>query len=402
MMYPNLKVASFLASRSLKRGGRGGSLLLVIIVALVFTNMLFLSSLIQGAVQLFNENTIEYSTSDILIVPGGEERYIHEVDAVLTKVNSVPGVRRSSARYTIGATLYSRKNALSLPVTAFRPGDEREVTGIHLRMMEGEYLSEHDSGEIVIGSLVAGNADESMDIFESLKGVRVGDSIEVIYANGARKEYRVKGIFNTKFYQTDYSVFVTWEEMERVLGGENREASNVAVKVEQGRDLDAMVRSLMRFGVQEDVKTWKAAMGQAVEQAVESYGIINSITVLVSLVIAVVVIFVVNMIKALNSRRQIGIMRAIGIERSIVLQSTLFQVMFLAFLGTMLGLLIMQGLIMYFQLFPLEFPEGNVSLYVSSQDMFTHAVLLFITSSIAGVIPVWRITGEPVLEAMRR
>ncbi len=401
-MFQNQKVALFLATRTLKRSGKGGLLLVIVIIAMVFTNMLFLSSLVQGAVQLFNENTIEFSTSDILIEPRGDERYIDNLDTLLTKVNNAPGVRRASARYTLGATLYSEDKALSLPVTAFRPQDEREVTRIHTRMQEGEFLSSGDTDAILIGSLVAGNEDESQDLFESLGGVRVGDSIEVIFANGVRKEYRVKGIFATKFYQVDYTAYITWEEMNRVLGRENNQASSVAVNVEQGRDLDSMVTSLMRFGVQEDVKTWKTAMGQAVEQAVESYDIINSITVIVSLIIAVVIIFIVNMIKALNNRRQIGILRAIGIERSIIVQSYIFQVMFIALLGTILGLLLMQGLIVYFQTYPLEFPEGNVSLYVKPVDMVVNAVYLFFTACFAGMVPAWRITREPVLDAMRR
>jgi len=401
-MFQDQKVALFLAIRSLKRSSLSGLLLVIMIIALVFTNMLFLSSMVQGAVQLFNENTIEYSTSDILIEPRGDERYIERADTLLTRVNNAPGVRRASARYTLGATLYSEDKSLSLPVTAFRPLDEREVTSIHTQMLEGEYLSSGDTKAIMIGLLVAGNEDESQDLFESLGGVRVGDSIDVIFANGIRKEYRVKGIFSTKFYQVDYSAYVTWEEMEQVLGQKNTQASNIAVNVEQGRDLDAMVTSLMRFGVQEDVKTWKTAMGQAVEQAVESYDILNNITVLVSLIIGMVVIFIVNMIKALNNRRQIGILRAIGIDRSIIIQSYVFQIMVIALLGTILGLFIMQGLIVYFDIYPLEFPEGDVSLYVKPLDMTMNAVYLFFTACIAGTIPAWRITREAVLNAMRR
>jgi putative ABC transport system permease protein len=135
---------------------------------------------------------------------------------------------------------------------------------------------------------------------------------------------------------------------------------------------------------------------------VESYGIINSITLIVSLIIAVVVIFIVNTIKALNNRRQIGILRAIGIERTIIVQSYAFQVMVIAALGTVLGLLIMQGLVLYFQAYPVEFPEGDVSLYVEPLDMAVNAVYLFVTACIAGTIPAWRITWEPVLDAMRR
>jgi putative ABC transport system permease protein len=400
-MFENQKVSLFLAKRAIRRGGRGGLVLNVLIIALVFTNMILLPSIISGSVNLYYEQSIDYETSDIIIRPAGDERFITGVGALTATVNRVPGVERSSARYALGATVNHQAKSVSLPVIAFDPRDEVEVTKIHTRMKDGDFLGSGDAGEILLGGFVAGNADESKDIFDSLGGVEVGDPVEVIYSNGVVKDYRVKGIFETKSIQADMMVFVTREEMEAVLGGPIDEATEVLVKVAAPEAVDAVKTDLLRYGVREDVRTWKEAMTTAVEDAMESFSIINSISMLVSLIIAVVVIFIVIMIKTMNNRKQIGILKAIGIEREIIIHSYVLQVLFICLLGTGLGLLIVQGLMLYFTAYPMEFPDGDMVPLFEPLTLLTNALWLFAASAVAGYIPAWRIASENILDAMR-
>ena len=73
--------------------------------------------------------------------------------------------------------------------------------------------------------------------------------------------------------------------------------------------------------MQEEVKTWEEAITSTVEESIETFGIITSISTFVSLVIAIVVIFIVITIKAMNQRRQIAILKAIGIHPSTIVRS---------------------------------------------------------------------------------
>jgi putative ABC transport system permease protein len=400
-MFENQKVSLFLAKRAIQRGGRGGLVLNVVIIALVFTNMILLPSIISGSVNLYYEQSIDYETADIIIKPAEDERFITDIGALTETVNRVPGVERSSPRYALGATINHQARSVSLPVTAFDPRDEVEVTKIHTRMRDGEFLGSGDSGEILLGAFLAGNADESKDLFESLGGVEVGDSVEVIYSNGVVKDYRVKGIFETKSITVDMIAFVTWDEMEAVLGGPADDATGLLVKVTSPDEVDAVKTELLSHGVREDVRTWRETMTTAVDDALESFSIINSISMLVSLIIAVVVIFIVIMIKTMNNRKQIGILKAIGIDREIIIHGYVLQVLFICLLGTVLGLLIVQGLMVYFTANPMKFPDGDVVPLFEPLALLTNALWLFAASAVAGYIPAWRIASENILDAMR-
>lgn len=400
-MLNRYKVSFFLALRSLQRGNLGSLVLTVVIVGMVFTNMIFMPSIITGAIVNYEQQTVDTYTSDIIIEPKEDFRYIEDLSGLLDKVNRVPGVKRAAPHYAAGAVLRHKGKALSMAVEAVQPRDEMLVTTLSTYMEEGSYLGDGDTGEVILGRYVAGFADPGEDFLPSLGGVKVGDSITAEYTNGVVREYRVKGIFRTYSFNTDYLVFTTWDEMELVEGRELDEATTVLVKTDPGADENAVKKTLLRYGVQEDVQTWLDFLGNAYRNAVESYAILNNITIVVSLVIAAVVLFVVIMIKTLNSRRQIGILLAIGIKKDIIVNSYLFQVLILAILGIIFGILVVLGLTAYFTTFPIEFPEGNISPYIVPADIGINAIYLFLASALAGYIPAWRIANKEILESMR-
>lgn len=400
-MLSRAKVSFFLALRSLQRGNFGSLALTVVIVGMVFTNMIFMPSIITGAIKNYERQTVETYTSDIIIEPKEDFRYIEDLSGLLDKVNRVPGVKRAAPHIATGAVLTHKGKTLSMAVEGIRPRDELLVTSVHTYMEEGNYLGDGDTGEIILGRYVAGFKDSSEDFLPSLGGVQVGDTVTAEYTNGVVREYRVKGIFRTYSFSSDYLAFTTWDEIELVEGEEIDQATSVLVKTDPGVDENAVKKTLLRYGVQEDVQTWLDFLGNAYRNAVESYAILNTITTVVSLVIAAVVLFVVIMIKTLNSRRQIGILLAIGIRQEIIINSYLFQVLILAMLGIIFGVLVVLGLTAWFTAFPIQFPEGNIAPYVVPADIGKNALYLFIASAIAGYIPAWRIARKEILESMR-
>ena len=400
-MFERERVALYLASRSLRRGSRTSLLLNVAILALVFTNMILLPSIISGSVELFNQQSIDFQTSDIQVRPLEGEQYIGRTAALLETVNRVPGVRRGSARYGIGATILARNRSVSVPVTAIDPRNEVEVTKVHEHIQDGEFLSGGERGEVLIGQFVAGNEDTRKDLFASLGGVRVGERIEITFANGVTRPYVVKGVYETKSYITDYSALITWDELESLLGTEVDQSTEVLVKVDRGADVDEVKTALFEAGVQEEVKTWREAITTTVEESIKTFDVIISISTFVSLVIAVVVIFIVITIKAMNQRRQIAILKAIGIHPSTIIRSYLIQVFAICTLGTLLGLVMVGLLGAWFTANPLVFPDGVVVPQFEAAALVENTVWLFAASMAAGFVPAWRITRENIISAMR-
>ena len=401
MTFNHLKVSFFLAVRGLLRGSRGSLYLSILIIAMVFTNMIFMSSIIMGAIKNSEQSIIDYQTGNVLISPKENEQYIEDAGGLLDKLNRIPGVIRASAHYSMGATLRYKGNHVGATVIGIRPDDERMVTGTWKKMKEGEYLSDGETGEVIIGIQTAGHKDEADDMGPSLGYVRAGDSVIIEYTNGVSREYRIKGIIETRSFQADMEVFVTWNEMENIIGHPIDLASGMIIKTSPDVPEAQVKQQILRFGVQEKVQTWQDLLEEAFGRAIASFAIINNVTVIVSLVIAIVVLFIVIMIKTLNSRRQIGVLKALGVEKSIIIHNYLFQVLLLTMAGTVVGVIIVEGMVGLLTLFPIKFPDGDVTPYVTLSDLVTNTILLFIAAAFAGYIPAWRVANEDIMTAMR-
>lgn len=396
----SLSVSLFLAARAVQRGNRWTFLLTVAIIALVFVNLVFLPSIILGVIEIFDRQSVDYTYGDLVIEPRDDDLYIDGVSRLTQRVDRIPGVAGTSPRILVGATIAYRGTSLATSVVGFRPSEEREVTQIASRIVDGEFLSDGDRGQVLLGTLLAGNEDETKDKIDSLGGVQVGDTVTVTFGNGVTRDLRVKGIIETQAVGVDAQAYVTTQEIEEVYGLSDQ-ASQVLVRlVEPGTEAEMKV-ALLSYGVQEEVKTFREKAQGFVKDAIGSFDIINAISTLVSLIIAIVVIFIIIFINTVNKRKQIGILKAIGIERQVIINSYVAQVAFIALLGTAVGLAFTAALFLYLTANPLIFPGGEVRPVFGAWIIARSILGLFGVSLVAGYVPAWLTTREEILDAIR-
>jgi putative ABC transport system permease protein len=399
-MFEDSKVAFFLAKRSIVRGNKGTLYLTILIIGMVFVNLIFLPSIISGVAVLFNQQSIDYSYGNLVIEPKKNQVYINNVNELQKKIERVPGVTGVSPRYITGASVVHKGNAVNPIIYAINPDDDRKVLKISSKVTNGEYLSNADTDQIVIGSRLAGNDDEKLDVIPSLGGVKVGQAVDITFNNGVSRQYRIKGIINSNSFSADANVFMTTKEYESVFGLEDK-ASQILVRTQETGNEEAMRNTLYSFGVQEKIWTWEEKSANFLNQIIGSFNIINLIGTIVSLIIAVVVIFIVVFINTVYRRKQIGILKAIGIDRSIIIKSYIFQALFIFAIGTIVGFFFLFLILQLLAANPIVFPGGPVAPVVDPMLVFRSMISLFAVSLIAGYVPAWITTKEDILSAIR-
>jgi putative ABC transport system permease protein len=398
-----LKVAFLLALRSLQRGSRSSVILTVLIVGMCFTNMIFLPSLFNGIEQSITKQLQDYEVGNVLVSPKSGDQYIYNLSATLGLINGLPGVERATPHYTEGATLFYRKRVLGASVRAIMPKDEMLVSPLYTKMISGTYLGDSDTGQVIIGKPVAGDASirEEDEFQPSLGGVRVGDSITIQYANGYTRDYRVKGIFSTGWSQADSAVYVSWTEMGQVMGNPLDYASDITVREKPGFSDTFIKDELEQYGVYQKVQTTSDLLSKTLGTAFQSFAIINLISLIVSIIITTVVLFIVITIKTLNGRKQIGILKAIGVDKEVIMHSYGFQVIILAGLGIILGIVLATLLAVYMSYHPVVTPAWSASLYLTPVDVATNSLILLGAALIAGYVPAYQVSREDIQSAMR-
>jgi putative ABC transport system permease protein len=400
-----LKVAFLLALRSLQRGSRSSVVLTILIIGMCFTNMIFLPSMFSGIGQSITKQLVDYEVSNVLVSPKSGDQYIADLGATLDLINGMPGVQRASPHYSKGATFKYRQRVLGISVRAISPADEKEVSPVYTKMIAGSYLGEGDTGEIIIGKPIAGDPTvRQEDEFQaSLGGVRVGDSITVEYGNGYTKDYRVKGIYLTGWSPVDSAAFVTWTDMEQVEGKTLDKADYITVRAKPGYSEQFIKNELLAYGVgvNGNVQTMTDLLSKSVGKVLQSFAIINLVSLVVSIIITTVVLFIVITIKTLNSRKQIGILKAIGVDKQVIMHNYGFQVIILGILGIILGIIITLVLAAYMSVHPIVTPEWSAYLYLTPMDLVINSVILFCAAVVAGYVPAYQVSREDIQTAMR-
>lgn len=395
-------VSFFLAARAIRRGNRWTLALTILVIALVVILMNFMTMIVGGVVQVYNQQMIDYQYSHLTIEPREKELFITGSDDLVDRLKRIPGVTGVSSHISVGTTITNPRNGKfqSKSLTAFDPGDEKTVTRYHQALLEGDFLSPGDTDQILIGSLLAGDTDESKDKVPSLGGARVGDLLEVTYSNGVVKTYRVKGIFETDGVLIDSAVFVTREEMDAVMQTGDR-ATEILVRGGDIGDAEQLKTACIQFGVQEPVKTWEEKGKGILGDAIGSFNLLTSIMTVVCLIVASVIVFIITFINIVNRRKQVAVLKAIGVQRRIVIGSYLLQTMFLCAAGAVAGVLMLSGIALGLSVNPIRFPMGYISPVPDIGGIMVSVTCLFLVSLISGYIPAWYVAKEEILIAMR-
>jgi putative ABC transport system permease protein len=397
VMLEKARVSFFLASRSITRGNKGITIFTVFVLTLIFVQLVLFSTILAGVTAQFNKLLVDFQTGDVVIEPRAEQRYIEDASALQKKIESLPEVTGTSARLKSSGSFRYREKEIGATVYGVNPTEESFVTGLEGAMVSGEFLSKPDRGEIILGREVSGGFGALMGS-RSLGGVEVGDTVEVTI-QGRTKEFRVKGIYSTLFFMIDAGAYITRADMEEMLGIQNRDlAQEIAVRTVPGTDEASTREKLLSLGIGENVRTWREFAG-ILSLIENTLGMVRNIMNLIGLLIAFVIIFVVIYVNIVNKKRQIGVQKAIGIEQNVIIVSFVLQAMLYAGAGVIFGYILMNyGIVPYTVSHPLEVPAGAISLELDSFEALSRAVLLFMASVIASVIPAYKLANKNLLE----
>jgi putative ABC transport system permease protein len=396
-MLEKAKVASFLAARTIVRGNKGITIFTVFVLTLIFVQLVLFSSILAGVTVKFNELMVDFQTGNVVIEPEEEEKYITDVGALQKKIESLPEVTGSSARLKKSGSIRYKEKEVGGTVYGVEPDEETFVTAIESAMVSGEFLSRPDRGEIILGREVSGGYGALMES-RSLGGVEVGDTVELTIS-GKTREFRVKGIYSTLFFMADAGAYISRADMEEMLGVQDGDlAHEIAVRTSEGTDEFETQRALLSLGIKENIRTWHEFAG--ILRLIEStLMMVRNIMNAIGLLIAFVIIFVVIYVNIVNKKRQIGVQKAIGIEQNVIIASFVLQAMLYAGAGVTLGYILMHfGIVPYTVSHPLEVPLGAVSLELDEFEAINRAVLLFLASIGASVIPAYKLANKDLLE----
>lgn len=404
----NLKVALFLAFKSIVRGHRSTIALMIFILSLSFVNLIFIAGILNGVTEAIHRQVINNFTSNIVVDPQEKpvrKDFILHQEELRRQIEQIPGVIATVRHYKLAGTFaYDKeKNGkykyISGQIVGIDPEQEKDMTLISQHMLEGQYLEGLGIGDIILGSDLAGGYGGSQE-FTSLEGARVGEKVKVTFSNAVERTYKIKGIYKVKFGFVDRLAYITLKEAESVLSGYDN-ASQILVKVDSSKQTeDAYMNQIQALAPNLKVRKWVDLMGEFLNFT-NALNLITFVVSAIGLAVAVTTIFILIYINVVNKRRQIGILKAIGIKQNIIVYSYVFQALFYALCGVVVGSFFTFYLLEpYFVEHPLKLPIGDASLSLETTRIIYSILGLLAAGLVAGFIPAWRVAKENILKAI--
>ncbi len=401
----SLKVAVFLAFKSITRGDWRVLLLTISMLILVYLNLVFTPALLAGAVQDINEKTKHTMSGDIVVQP---DKYpvIAKAQEMVSGIESIDGVAAACARNSLGADVSHENERVICAIYAIDPDQDREVFDISQNIVDGSYLESEDRNQILLGAQIAGNDRENLELYpSSLKNVHAGDNVTIDYGNGPPKQYTVKGVFFTEFVQSDIRAYITENEFETLVPQMKDMASSIHVKLEPHADRESVmeqVQSIRILGIRQPLKfqTWEDALG-VMRSMTKSFDQIIAILRGTALIVASITIFIVTYVDLVNKRRQIGIERAIGITSASIVLSYIIRAVIYAVFGVLAAALIFVYVVLPIEArHPFHFPFGDVLLAVDVSTLMSSAFILCGVAIVSAFIPAWQTVRTKIIDAI--
>lgn len=410
-----ISVGWFLAKRQVKGSNKSTTFLIVFIMMLTFLNLVVVSGILVGLIEGGNRANKDQYTGDVIITTiAGEPEISHTLELRST-LEKMQGISNVSIRYlepvTIEANYKTRRDFSVLRDTAgtqiagLTLEDEEALSGISRFVVEGDFLNENESGYILIGAnLLHRYSADFGDFFASLEGVYPGEEVRVTVGDNT-KTFIVKGILDTKVDQVSLRAFVTKADFLRLVDRTGLNANEIAIKISPntGFTPDNIKSNLIKAGFGDDgkIQTATEAIPDFLNQITLAFGLLGNVIGLIGIVVASITIFIVIFINAVTRRKYIGIMKGIGISERAIEVSYVFQSIFYALLGGLLGLIVVYGLLVpFFYAHPLNFPFSDGILVAPvGETSFKFFLLLFVTI-VAGYIPARQIVKKNTLDSI--
>ena len=387
------------------------SSVIIIAICLGLASGIFYMAFYQGMVDQRINTAIKTEASHIQIhhkeyLNNPDKKFIiTNSDSVTKVIHSVEGVKATSSRIIMNTMIQSPATSSGVKVTGVVPEDEKQVTNLCNRLIEGTYFEEGKRNPIVIGKKLA----EKLKIKIKSKVVITLQDME---GNMTGASFKVEGIFETSNTAFDENcVFVRKDDLSRVMAMNTNASHEIAVLLDNNEALDTVDHALKTKLSDLDVKTWREIMPD-VSLVESSFGLTMMIFIGVILLALLFGIINTMLMAVLERTKELGMLMAIGMNRIRVFMMILLETVMLSLVGGVFGIVLGWLLNLYFGVKGIDLGTWStayksmgfdtlVYTKLSMSVTFEIAVMVVVTGIIAAIYPAMKALKLKPAEAVR-
>lgn len=407
------RVGLFLSKRELLRANKWTTSLIIFVMTLTFLNLVVVSGILVGLIRGSIDAYGRYIIGDVAVAPLVKKADIDHTPEIIEQIKNLPKYLNHVVRYTGSASIESdyrssikqgeTRDKVPAILYGIDPEAERRFSTLPNRVIDGSFLDAGDSDSVVIGAnLIKTYTNIEDPAFKQLKEAKVGSKV-LLSTGSVSKEYVVKGVIKSKV-DVDTSVMMLDSEVRKLMNQSDLDAGQIAMHVIGGLDsAESHKQILLDQGVGEwgRVQLLSEGIPKFVKDMENTFAILGTALSVIGLAVSSITIFIVIFVNAITRRRYIGILKGVGISHRAIEISYVTQAVFYAIIGSAIGLLLVFFLIKPgIAAHPIDFPFADGILVATASGSFGRALVLLISTIIAGYIPARIIIKQNTLSAI--
>ena len=330
---------------------------------------------------------------------------IANTDSVTNIIRSLEFIKATSRRIVMTTMIQSPTTASGVKVTGIVPEDEKQVTNLYKKLIEGSYFEEGKRNPIIIGKKLA-------DKLKVRLKSKVVITLQDMDGNMTGASFKVEGIFETSNTAFDENcVFVNKSDLGRVMAMDENASHEIAVLLNQNEQLELTDNSLKSKLPGLDVKTWREIMPD-VSLVESSFGL--TMYIFIGIILLALLFGIINtmLMAVLERTKELGMLMAIGMNKLRVFMMILMETVMLSIFGGICGILLGWALNLYFGVKGIDLGAWSTAYKSMGFDTLVYtklsmsitidiAIMVIITGILAAIYPAMKALKLKPAEAIR-
>lgn len=334
------------------------------------------------------------------------KNFMADAGKLKDEISKIDGVSGVSNRTVVQGMAASAETASGVMISGVIPDEEKLVTSINERLVDGKYFEGIKRNPIVIGKKLA----EKLNIKLRSKIVITVQDLENNITSAA---FRVAGIYSTDNNMFDEAnVYVRKSDISRLCGLSPDAGHEIAINISDGKMLSQIMEKVQSLsGNGKIVKSWKELSPEMnyLTEAMDMYMYIFIVIILLALLFGIINTM---LMVVMERTKEIGMLMAIGMNKIKIFSMIVLESVLLSLTGGVVGMAFGAWASSYGQSHPIDLSlwaqgyqqlgyDAYVYLQLDPGMLIDITLLVILTGVIAAIYPAYKALKNDPADALR-
>ncbi len=266
--------------------------------------------------------------------------YIQNKEEILNKIESDNNIKAYAKRTIVTAMAANSNGSYGVQIVGINPVEEKKLTSISDKLIEGTYLNKFKRNPIIIGKALADKLNLNLRS-------KIVITLQDINSNIVSTSFRVEGIFKTSSSMFDEAtLFVKMDDLEQITGLSGQ-IHEIAILTNSIDNTEKIKSDLNKDILGSKAETWSDI---APELGYANEMMSRFIYIFMGIIFLALAFSIINtmLMAVLERKKELGMLMSVGMNKSRIFSMITLETLFISALATPIGMLLSFWTISYF------------------------------------------------------